>query len=283
MARDRDYIGTYRLLKLVRAGATCQIWEAIRGVDNQRCALKALQEKHRADKEQIALLKHEFTVGREFHHPRVIEIYEFDISRGGVPYIALEYFESKNLKQWIRQVKDADGQKQIPTIIQECAEGLQYVHEHGWIHRDIKPDNFLVNEEGKVKLIDFAIAEKQKKGISRLLGGKSKIQGTRSYMSPEQIRGETLDQRSDIYSFGCMLFELHCGRPPFTGGSPDELLQKHLRAPIPSLTASQDAVSSDYSKLVTRLMAKKREGRPASMKEFLEEFSDLRMSRNRRR
>lgn len=283
MARDRDYIGTYRLLKLVRAGATCQIWEAIRGVDNTRCALKTLQEKYESDKEQIALLKHEYIVGREFHHPCVIEIYEFDVSRG-VAYVALEYFESKNLKQWIRQFKDSeDVQSQIPPIIQKCAEGLQYVHEHGWIHRDVKPDNFLVNDQGGVKLIDFAIAEKEKKGFGRFLGGKSKIQGTRSYMSPEQIRGEAVDRRSDIYSFGCMLFEFHCGRPPFTGGSPDELLQKHLRAPIPPLTANHGVVSSEYSKLVTRMMAKKRENRPATMKDFLDEFSSLRSSRTKRR
>ena len=114
---------------------------------------------------------------------------------------------------------------------------MQYLHEQGWIHRDIKPDNFLVNEEGDVKLIDFALAARERKGLGKLFG-RTKVQGTRSYMAPEQIRGKGLDARTDIYSFGCMLYELVSGRLPFTGVSPEELLRKHLYAPIPVLTVT---------------------------------------------
>lgn len=283
MALDRNYIGTYRLLKLVRAGATCQIWEVISEIDNRRCALKTLQDDFRKDKEEISLLKHEFTVGGPLHHPHVIEIYEFDISKG-IPYLALEYFESSNLKQWMREHRESpDFRRQLPEVIQQAAEGLQYLHDQGWIHRDVKPDNFLVNEAGNVKLIDFAIAQKSKKGFARFFAGRSKIQGTRSYMSPEQIRGEPLDARSDVYSFGCMLFELYSGRPPFTGGNPDELLQKHLRSPAPPLVASQNAVSPEFSNLVGRMMAKNIEDRPPSIKAFQDELSNMRMLRVRKR
>ena len=262
MALERNYIGSYRLLKLVRAGASCQIWEAISELDNRRCALKTLQDEHRSSKDEIALLKHEYTVGHELHHPCVIEIYDFDFAKG-IPYLALEYFESNNLKQWLRIVSDEREQRrQLPGIIRHAAEGLQYLHEQGWVHRDVKPDNFLVNNDGDVKLIDFAIAERIKKGFARFLPGKSKIQGTRSYMSPEQIRGEPLDARADVYSFGCMVFEMLCGRPPFTGGSPDELLQRHLKSPVPSILANNGAVSPDFAALVTRMISKKRDERP---------------------
>ena len=105
MALDRNYIGSYRLLKLIRAGATCQIWEVISEIDNRRCALKTLQEKFRNDKGEIALLRHEYMVGHRLHHPAVIEIYDFNIAKG-IAYLAMEYFESSNLKQWIRQVSD---------------------------------------------------------------------------------------------------------------------------------------------------------------------------------
>jgi eukaryotic-like serine/threonine-protein kinase len=279
VAIDRNYIGSYRLLKLVRAGASCQIWEAISEVDNRRCALKTLQEEHRSSKEEIALLRHEYTVGQSLHHPCVIEIYDFDVAKG-VPYLALEYFESNNLKQWLRLVTDErQRRKQIPGILRQAAEGLEYLHRQGWVHRDVKPDNFLVNDAGQVKLIDFAIAERIKKGFAKFLAGKSRIQGTRSYMSPEQIRGEHPDARGDVYSFGCMVFEVMCGRPPFTGGSPDELLQKHLKAPIPSILAGNSNVSPDFAALITRMMNKNREARPSSMQEFLDTLATTRIFR----
>jgi serine/threonine protein kinase len=282
VAIDRNYIGSYRLLKLVRAGATCQIWEAISELDNRRCALKTLQEEYRSNKDEVALLKHEYTVGHELHHPCVIEIYDFDVVRN-IPYLALEYFESNNLKQWIRLVtEERELRKQLPLIIRQAAEGLTYLHQHGWIHRDVKPDNFLVNDAAQVKLIDFAIAERVKKGFARFLPGRGKIQGTRSYMSPEQIRGDNLDIRSDVYSFGCMLFELFCGRPPFTGGSPDELLQKHLKAAIPPVLASNDNVTPEFAALITRMMSKNREERPASLQEFLDALATTRIYRMQR-
>lgn len=283
VAVDRNYIGSYRLLKLVRAGATCQIYEAISEADNRRCALKTPQEKFRQDKTEIALLKHEYSVGHQLHHPAVIEIYDFNIAKG-VPYLAMEYFESSNLKQWIRQVTESAGTVlQLPSMIQQAAEGLAYLHEHDWVHRDVKPDNFLVNDRGAVKLIDFAIAQKVKRGLGRLFAGRSKIQGTRSYMSPEQIRGEALDARGDVYSFGCMLYELFCGRPPYTGGNADELLHKHLTAAIPTIATSNDEVSPEFSNLVARMMAKDPRSRPASMTQFLDELSEMRILRARRR
>lgn len=283
VARDRNYIGSYRLLKLVRAGATCQIWEVISEVNNRRCALKVLKDEHSTNKDEIGLLKHEFQVGHALHHPNVIEIYEFDVARG-IPFLALEYFDSSNLKQWIRQEADSDNSREaLPAIIRGSAEGLSYLHEQGWVHRDIKPDNFLVNQRLEVKLIDFAIAEKIKKGFARFLSSKPKVQGTRSYMSPEQIRGEQPDVRSDIYSYGCMLFELFCGRPPFTGGSPDELLQKHLKAPIPSVIANNSEVSPEFADLISRMMSKSPGDRPGTMREFLEQFETMRMIRLQRR
>jgi serine/threonine-protein kinase len=283
VAKDRNYIGSYRLLKLVRAGATCQIWEVMSDVDNRRCALKVLKDEFLNSKEEIGLLKHEFLVGQPLQHPNVIEIYEFNVARG-IPYLALEYFESCNLKQWIRQETDPDrARDMLPSIIRGSAEGLNYLHDQGWVHRDVKPDNFLVNEHGEVKLIDFAIAEKIKKGFAKFLSSKPKIQGTRSYMSPEQIRGEQPDMRSDIYSFGCMLFELFCGRPPFTGGSPDELLQKHLTAPVPSVLANNSEISPDFADLISRMMNKTPANRPGTMREFLDRFDSMRVTRLQRR
>ena len=131
------------------------------------------------------------------------------------------------------------------------------------MHRDIKPDNFLVNDEGDVKLIDFALAQRIRTGLSKLFGGRTKVQGTRSYMAPEQIRGKALDARADIYSFGCMLYELVSGRLPFTGVSPEDLLRKHLHAPVPVLAGANKNITPDFSDLVGMMMAKDADQRPA--------------------
>jgi serine/threonine-protein kinase len=169
----------------------------------------------------------------------------------------------------------------LTSIISGAAEGVGYLHRKGWLHRDIKPDNFLASPDGEVKLIDFSIAERSKKGLTRLLSGRSKIQGTLSYMSPEQIRGESLDCRSDIYSFGCTLYEVVAEKVPYTGTSADELLTKHLRAPVPALLSANGAVTAEFSELVGRMMGKDPKERPATMEEFLEEFEKIRVFRVR--
>ncbi len=142
---------------------------------------------------------------------------------------------------------------------------MGYLHGCGWIHRDVKPDNFLLNKKGELKLIDFALAVRSKGLLGKLLSGKSKIQGTRSYMSPEQIRGRAVDARSDIYSLGCMLYELIGGKPPFTGQSTQELLTKHLTAGPPAVMAPGREVTPEFSQLLKKMIAKKPQDRPHTM------------------
>lgn len=270
-----NYIGTYRRLKLMRQGKTCQIWETMRDSDSQRCILKVLREEYRKDKQEISQLKHEYVIGSTLHHENCIEVYEYDVARG-IPFVAIEYFQSLNLKQWIRE---PDAKREwLASIILQSALGVEHLHSKGWIHCDLKPDNLLLNDEGKVKLIDFAIGQKPKKGLGRLLGGgsKGKIAGTRSYMSPEQIRGEPLDFRSDVYSFGCTLFEIVSGKLPYTGASSDDLLQRHLKSPVPSVLAFAKDTNPTLGELIGRMMAKKREDRPESISEFLAEFQKIR-------
>jgi len=272
----RTHLGRYRLVRQVRAGQTCQIWLAHDGATHERVALKVLKEEYRKSRHEIGQLKHEYTVGRDLQHPRVIRVIEFSIVEG-VPFLVLEYYGVRNLKQILNDRVDRLSSK-IDVILQEGTVGLEYLHQHGWLHRDVKPDNFMLGDDGHVKLIDFSLAKRAKKGIARLLGGRSKIvQGTRSYMSPEQIRGETLDIRSDVYSWGCTLFELVNGRPPYTGESADELLNKHLKASVPLLTVTQDNVTDAFAELVSRMMSKRRKERPDSMADLMREFQHVKV------
>jgi len=279
VTKGRDYLGPYRYCRLIRAGASCQVWEVARETDGKRLALKVLQPEQLKNTEEIEFLKHEYEVGKDLHHPNVIEVYEFNTDRG-IPYLVLEVSNSKNLKIMLRNGV-APLEPWIPKIIDQSADGLRYMHSKGWIHRDIKPDNFLVSDEGDVKLIDFAIAQKPLTGFSKLFVRWNSVQGTRSYMSPEQIRNEVIDFRSDIYSYGCMLYELLTGKTPYTGVSADDLLAKHLKSPVPSPLVYNSLVTPDFNALVMRLMAKDRDDRPKSMEDFVKLLRSLRVFKSK--
>ncbi len=270
MTQTGQYLGSYRLLSIVGNGRTCQVWEAMNDALNQRFALKVLPPDYAHDKQQLALLRHEFAVGHDLKHPNVIQTFEFDTSRK-LPFLSLEYFGPSNLKQLILQGPDRIAYL-VPKIIQQAAEGLSYVHQQGWLHRDIKPNNYLVDAKGNVKLIDFALGERRSGFFGRLFHRQSKVQGTRSYMSPEQIRRECLDPRADLYSFGCMVQELITGKPPFTANSEGELLNKHLKSQPPSLEGLNRNVTTEFSQLIKRTLAKDPKARPESMAAFLEEM-----------
>jgi serine/threonine protein kinase len=254
-----------------------QVWEAKKDGDPERVVVKVINDRYRHDKEQLMHLKHEYEVGKELRHENVIEIRALQTA-GDTAYLVMEYFDAPNLKQILWA-----GEKwviiELQKIIEEMAKGLAYLHLKGWVHRDVKPDNFLVSRDCDVKLIDFSLAVKiqRGRGLGQLLGMRQKVQGTRSYMSPEQIRGENLDERSDVYSFGCMLFQLVGGKMPFTGVNADDLLNKHLKGPIPTILSYNPDVHPDFNGLVTRMMSKDREKRPENMPMFLREFKQTRM------
>jgi len=276
MSRPRDFLGPYRLVRLIRVGVTTEVWEAAKTDDPTRYVLKVLKRDKRKDREEIAALKNEYECGKTLKHKNVIRIYDFN-TEGELTYVVMEHFEHENLKIQLRSGPQKVAHLAL-KIIEQAAEALFYFNSEGWIHRDIKPDNFLVSDEGVVKLIDFAISTKQKSGLSSLFSfGKKAAQGTRSYMSPEQIRCQNLDARADLYSFGCVLFELLSGKPPFTGTNADELLNKHLTSPIPNVQVYNDNVTPEFANLVKKMMAKRRDERPASMWDFLKEFRSMRV------
>jgi len=268
----QDYVGPYRIINLIRAGKSCEVYDVANDTTGERLAIKLLTGDAARNKEEVGFIKHEFEVGRALEHPQVIRIYNFDRDRDSA-YLVMELFQAPNLKQRIVQ-----GVEPLAPLAAKCvrqaAEGLAYFHSKGWVHRDIKPDNFLMNDTGDVKLIDFALAVKRKGGLARLFSTKSKIQGTRSYMSPEQIRGQTVDERSDIYSFACTMHELLTGKPPYTGVSTQDLLTKHLRSPVPPVQAGNRNVTDEFGALLKASLAKKPEDRPQTMNDFLTEMAN---------
>ncbi len=267
-------LGPYRLNRLIHSGNSSQIWEASEG--STRVAIKFLRADFRENKAELGLFKNEFEIGEQMSHPNIIKMLKLDLE-GKIPYFAMELFSTISLKQALRQGTESIA-FMLDKIIIRATEGLSYMHSKNFVHCDVKPDNFLVNKDGDVRLVDFAIAQKMKTGLAKLFSGKVKnVQGTMSYMSPEQIRGQTLDQRADIYSFGCTLFELVTGKPPYTGSSPSDLLNKHLSAAIPSPLIANENISSEFTNLLKWLMAKKPEDRPPTMWEVLKQVRTVRI------
>ena len=275
MSTRRDFLGPFQLIRLIRSGTTTQVWEARRTGEKERVALKVILADYQKDKNEIAQMMHEAEVGKEVRHPNVIAIFGFHNAHG-LPFLEMQLFHAKNLKIELRE-RPQYVQINIKQIVQKCAAGLAHMHEKGWVHCDVKPDNFLADEQGNVKLIDFAIALKMKRG---LFGGArmKTVQGTRSYMSPEQIRRKPLDQRADIYSLGCVIFELMSGRTPFNASNPDDLLSKHLSAQPPNLLSCSGA-TRDLNDLVMQMMEKDPARRPPDLESFLKVFKRIGMFR----
>ncbi|MEM1067393.1 MAG: serine/threonine-protein kinase [Planctomycetota bacterium] len=269
----RDFLGPYRLARLIRVGSTAEVWEAVEESTKKRYALKILKESLTNDKPEIALLKHEFNVAKSMNSPRVIRVMDFR-EEGGRPMLILELFSELNMKQALRRGPESLA-FMLGTIIEQAAEGLYYMHTKNWIHLDVKPDNFLVSREGQVKLIDFTIAEKKKGGLGKMFHRVKVAKGTRSYMAPEQIRKKVCDERTDVYAFGCVLYELCTGRPPYSGDTPNDLLNKHLSASIPSPIAMNNNVTKEFADIVKSMMAKDPSNRPESMWEFLKVFRTI--------
>lgn len=260
---------------LIRAGAIYEIWAVRPMAENTPFAMKWLPPGPRHSRQMVNELRHEFQVGASLDHKAVIKTLKFDTTSNGT-FLLLELFKTPNLKQQI-----IAGHKKLQyrarDILIQAAAGMAHLHEKGWVHRDIKPDNFLLSDDNVVKLIDFNLALRPTGTLGRLFGAKSKVQGTHSYMAPEQIRGGQVDVRADVYSFGCMVHELFAGKPPFTANTPTELLQRHLKAKPPDLTVFDKNITPEFARYVQTMMAKEVKQRPANMKDVMMEIKTQKM------
>ena len=265
-----EVIGGYRLLNLMMTGQTSQVWEAVEVSSQRHFAMKLLLPEKEHDAECRKLLAHEAMVGRKLAHPNVIKIVHVGME-AKPPHFVMEFFPAGSLKVRLLRKQFDFVKERIQTILKQAATGLAYMNASGWVHRDVKPDNMLVNSAGELKLIDFALARRIEKPsfFSKLFRRKGKAQGTRSYMAPEQIRDLPLDGRADIYAFGASAYELVTNRPPFRGNSNQELLAKVLVEKPSSPKVYNADLTDDFCDLVLRMLAKTKEERPRDFHEVL--------------
>jgi serine/threonine-protein kinase len=269
-----DVIGGYKIQKAMATGHTSQVYEVVELSSSRHFALKMLLPEKVKDAVHRRLLFHEADVGNKLAHPNIIKIVKV-VKDAKNPYFVMEFFPAGNLEFRIQNKKWDFIKEKAHGILKQAATALAYMNASGWVHRDVKPANIMVNSAGEVRLIDFALAQRISKG--GLFKRKGQAAGTRSYMSPEQIRGQGLDGRADIYSFGASVYEMVTGRPPFRANTPMELLRKHLTEKPDSPQVHNSDVTDEFAELVLRMLAKKKEDRPKDFHEILMKLRNIKI------
>jgi serine/threonine-protein kinase len=264
-------IGQYRVVSTLYTGKYSRIYKGVEDRTFKEVAIKVLLPEAKSAK-RLKALENEARWGQEFSHPHLLEIYSYEDNEIG-PHFVMEFFPSRNLRERILH-KEPLVQEKAKQIVTAVAEALAYVHRQGVIHRDVKPSNILVSDQAEAKLIDFSIAEPMGTKHRRFLF-KPRVEGTPAYMAPEQIRGEALDGRCDIYALGATIYEMMTGHPPFTADAEQKIVRKHLVTQVPSMVQRNMAVSEDLDRLVKRMLSKNREDRPPRMEAVLKRLHDI--------
>jgi eukaryotic-like serine/threonine-protein kinase len=272
-----DRIGGYRYIRTIHPGATSVVMEVVQDATQRRFALKQLLASRAEDREDLKAFMHEAKLGMELRHPSLIRVYEI-VKDPIQPYFVMELFTGYHLKMPIARPSIYPMPKRLlHRIIQQAGGALAYMHDRGWVHRDVKPENILFNKSGEVRVIDYALARKMAGGFLKMFEGKIPREGTKSYMAPEQIRCESPAPSADIYSFGITCYELACSRPPFRANSSQELLEKHLaERPLP-LTTHNKLVTPEFNDLVLKMIQKRPQDRFENFHEFLTRFRSIRI------
>src|SRR5256714_5471496 len=254
--------GRYKILRKLGAGGMANVYLAEDQELGRRVAIKILNERHANDDQFVERFRREAKNAAGLSHQNIVSIYDRGEAEGTY-YISMEYLDGRSLKEMIT----SRGPAPIPVAVdyaRQILAALRVAHRQGLVHRDIKPHNVLVDGEGRVKVTDFGIA---RAGASQMTEAGS-IVGTAQYLSPEQARGSGVDQRSDLYSLGIVLYELLTGTVPFSGDTPVEIAMKHLsQTPEPPSTRRPD-LPRELDLVVTRALAKNPDDRYQSAEEM---------------
>jgi eukaryotic-like serine/threonine-protein kinase len=258
----------YELEELVGSGGMSSVFRAHDRLLERKVALKVLHEQYTRDEDYVERFRREARSVASLSHPNIVTV----IDRGeheGRQYIVFEYVDGENLKHRIDREGALPVRDAVELVLQ-IGRALQFAHQNGLVHRDVKPQNVLLNGDGRPKITDFGIARSL--DVQRGMTQTGAVLGTSDYIAPEQAQGEHVDDKTDMYSLGVVLYELLSGETPFTGENFVAVAMQHINNPPPNIQDRRGDVSPRLAYAIDRALAKDPGDRWASMAEFCNEL-----------
>lgn len=266
-------IQNYRVSHLIGSGGMGEVWAGRHLYMDRQVAVKCLHPRLAANAEIRQRFKNEAVTMSQLQHPNIVRLYDYIEEPDGV-YLVMEFVEGDALDDYIQQKTGPIPEEQAIYLFGQILDGMHYAHQMGVIHRDIKPGNFMVTRDRRLKILDFGIAKLLESVGPQQTKTGARI-GTVLYMSPEQVRGQALDLRSDIYSLGVTLFQMVTGQCPYPSQAAEyDIYQRIVNDPLPRANSLYPAVSSHMQALIDKATAKRPEDRFQDCRAFLEALLD---------
>src|SRR5271170_1297185 len=256
----RTYSGRYELTHLIARGGMAQVYRAMDLRLDRPVALKILMAEYSHDASFVERFRREAQAAANLSHPNIVPVFDWG-EDNGTYFIVMEFVDGRALSSLVRAAGPLHPDR-AAEIAADVAGALAYAHRHGVVHRDVKPGNVLITEEGTIKVTDFGIARAVNTEESLTQTGA--VMGTATYFSPEQAEGMGVDSRSDIYSLGVVIFEMVTGRPTFLGDTPVAVASKHVREHPPAPREVNPGVPPDLEAIILKCLAKSPDHRYAT-------------------
>jgi len=265
-----ENVGPYRIIEQLGQGGMATVYKAYHAALDRYVAIKALHPAFGEDQNFLARFQREARLVAKLEHPNIVPVYDYS-EHEGRPYLVMKFIEGDTLKA--RLAKGPLASAEIEKIVETVGSALAYAHKQGILHRDIKPSNVLVANDGQLYLADFGLARIAQSGESTL--SSDMIMGTPQYISPEQAMGKKdLDEGTDIYSFGVMIYEMVVGQVPFNADTPFSIIHDHIYSPLPLPRSINPKVPESVERVLLKALAKERVDRYSDVDSLVSAFKE---------